>query len=730
MVQTTPQGAAEASVSVVIPFYRDEVYLEDAILSALRQPVADLEVIVVNDNPGEESDAFLAGIAARHPVRIARHEVNRGLSAARNTGIEAAEKDFVAFLDADDVFTEGGLAASLKTAAASGADMTHAPTMVLFVRSLHPQILPRDRLLFCRDILNTDLGRNPEAQFIASSWCSLYRRDFLDAKKVRFDEAQRMYEDRLFVLEAVTKAATISFTSAPARVWRRRQGSITTSEKAEAGVALQCALIVKCLAVAKAHVAAGGDPMVLRREVFSAVSRLIWDVDFHALDPAATPGLDATRAALAAALAGIRFDRRVFADRVITPISRIGHGAPRRRPVSRRMFVDAFAMIQAGRWADLHRWRKAQDIAPDYWRGRRPKPPGAELVLHVGLHKTGTTHLQRVLEGDRARLAEAGLLFPKTGFLGAVQDNARSAATPGHVAFSGALLRGDLSLFAELAAECRDAGAARVLLSSENLSFPLLDAQERRAAFAAAAEACSLFEKVSVIAVVRRPDEYIERYYRELVFLAQPWSRRSPDQFAFETAPLLTDLDALLGPWSAIAGGGLRVLSYEVARGAGLERAFYEAIGLAPPAAGAAETAETYISPTADQTRAARIIANSALDQKRKMAALGAFLADTAPFARGGAASLLSPDMRRGLIRRFAEASAGFMADHGAAPPPVGDWLAGLDGDEAPGAVDPRLIDRALAAMEAAGPAAAAPLEPSPGRRLYRRAKAAWVRFI
>lgn len=78
------------SLSVVIPFYKDEVYVEDAVVSALSQPIPDLEVIVVNDNPGPESGAFLAAMQERHEFRVVTHEVNRGLSAARNTGIEAA----------------------------------------------------------------------------------------------------------------------------------------------------------------------------------------------------------------------------------------------------------------------------------------------------------------------------------------------------------------------------------------------------------------------------------------------------------------------------------------------------------------------------------------------------------------------------------------------------------------------------------------------------------------
>lgn len=730
MSSSAPKTKVEPSLSVVIPFYKDHVYLEDAVRSALNQPIDDLEVIVVNDNPSEETDAFLAEIASRLPLRVVRHEENSGLAAARNTGIDSATKAFVAFLDADDVFVEGGLARNLAVAAEAGSDMTHAPTMIVNVEQLTPELLRRDQLLFTRDVRNGNLATNPEAQWITSSWCSIYRRDFLTGAPVRFDEAQRKYEDRLFVLEAVTKAKTVSFTKLPARIWRRRKGSITTSEKDYGGVAMQCDLIVKCMAVAKRHVAAGGDPMFLQREAFNSIGRLIWDVDFYRFDPAATPELDETRKRFQDAFAGVKLERRMFGDGVSMPIARIGRRMARRRPVSRKAFGETFAHTAAGRWRELHEWRNALDIKPKYWPKSRPAPLDAELILHVGLHKTGSTHLQRVLERDRERLAENGILFPHTGFIGRVDDNQRAAATPGHAALFGALRHRNLRLFETLHEEIRASGCRRVVVSSENLSAPLMESDDRERLFATVREALSIFPKISVVAVVRRPDEYIERYFRELVFLASHWARRSAEQFAFEHAPLLTNLEALLGPWAEIAGGNLRIVSYDEARKTSLEACFYESLGLAAPAP--VSEGATYASPRADEVRVARAIVNADTERLLKMRALGAFLRDAETLREGRDRSLLSIGMRRNLIRDFERSSAAFMAAHGAEAP-VEAWLDSLAREEeaaaGPAAIDARLIERAIAAMETATEAEAARLTPNIGLRLYRLGKKIMVRF-
>lgn len=90
-----------ATVSVVIPTYNDSDVLSRAIDSALGQTVSDIEVIVVDDasrdSPEESVEAY-----DDERLRYFSHDVNRGGSAARNTGIEHARGEYVAFLDADD----------------------------------------------------------------------------------------------------------------------------------------------------------------------------------------------------------------------------------------------------------------------------------------------------------------------------------------------------------------------------------------------------------------------------------------------------------------------------------------------------------------------------------------------------------------------------------------------------------------------------------------------------
>lgn len=88
-------------VSVVIPTYDRVETLPRAVESALAQTVDDIEVLVVDDGSTDGTRALIEDVADPR-VRYLAHDANRGVSAARNTGVEGARGDYVAFLDSDD----------------------------------------------------------------------------------------------------------------------------------------------------------------------------------------------------------------------------------------------------------------------------------------------------------------------------------------------------------------------------------------------------------------------------------------------------------------------------------------------------------------------------------------------------------------------------------------------------------------------------------------------------
>ena len=100
----------EVSLSVVIPAYNAERFLAEALESVLAQAHGGLELIVVDD--GSVDGTALVARSFGAPVRVLQ-QANQGVGGARNTGIGAAAGEMLAFLDADDAWTPGSLAARM-----------------------------------------------------------------------------------------------------------------------------------------------------------------------------------------------------------------------------------------------------------------------------------------------------------------------------------------------------------------------------------------------------------------------------------------------------------------------------------------------------------------------------------------------------------------------------------------------------------------------------------------
>jgi len=96
-------------ISVVIPAYNEAAFIGRAVASALAQTLPPDEVIVVDDASSDNTAAELAKISDPR-LRIIIHQQNSGAAAARNTGIQTARGDWIAFLDADDVWQPEKLA--------------------------------------------------------------------------------------------------------------------------------------------------------------------------------------------------------------------------------------------------------------------------------------------------------------------------------------------------------------------------------------------------------------------------------------------------------------------------------------------------------------------------------------------------------------------------------------------------------------------------------------------
>jgi glycosyltransferase involved in cell wall biosynthesis len=184
-----PATAGPAGVSIIIPAYNYARYLPGAIDSALAQTHPHKEVIVVDDGSTDDTPEVIAHYGER--VRGIR-QANAGLSAARNTGIQAAQYPYVAFLDADDLLGPAFLAELMESFQKLPEDYGLVACDCLKFRG-DGEIIPQKKLKpeTAREITTAQLVlRN---QFVADAVVA--RREVLERAGL-FDVSLRSTEDR------------------------------------------------------------------------------------------------------------------------------------------------------------------------------------------------------------------------------------------------------------------------------------------------------------------------------------------------------------------------------------------------------------------------------------------------------------------------------------------------------------------------------------------------------
>ena len=90
-------------VSVIIPVFNVKMYLKEALDSVIHQSYSNLEILVIDDGSTDGSGALCDYYKQDPRVRIV-HQDNKGLSAARNTGLDIMTGDYISFLDSDDAY--------------------------------------------------------------------------------------------------------------------------------------------------------------------------------------------------------------------------------------------------------------------------------------------------------------------------------------------------------------------------------------------------------------------------------------------------------------------------------------------------------------------------------------------------------------------------------------------------------------------------------------------------
>lgn len=204
-------------ISVVLPVYNVAPYLGKCLDSLIRQTLKDIEIICVDDGSTDGSGMIMEEYAKRDSRIVPVHMENAGGGAARNKGMEWARGEYLNFCDPDDYVDDTILRKLYDAAVLNDADISvcrwtrfngatgcneppfHFPGVVKkLIGAQKTAVKPAD----VAEVLFTMAGYSP--------WCKLYRRKFIEDRKLRFQEIRRT-NDMFFVTSALANANKIAF---------------------------------------------------------------------------------------------------------------------------------------------------------------------------------------------------------------------------------------------------------------------------------------------------------------------------------------------------------------------------------------------------------------------------------------------------------------------------------------------------------------------------------------
>lgn len=228
-------------ISLIIPIYNVEDYVEKCLESALRQNYSNLEILIIDDCSTDKSMEVVNKVIKKYPERnalIISHTQNKGLGAARNTGIAQAKGEYIMFLDSDDYISQGYINSLLHFTLTNKLELTCGAVLCLDANNkiyreqyfnMDIYLSKQKHYLYYRNSATeeqSDLFSNAIFKFPDVAWAKLYHRRIF--QHMKFPEGL-IHEDFGFFIPTLTIIQSIGYYTDCENYYfyrRQREGSI------------------------------------------------------------------------------------------------------------------------------------------------------------------------------------------------------------------------------------------------------------------------------------------------------------------------------------------------------------------------------------------------------------------------------------------------------------------------------------------------------------------------
>lgn len=209
-------------VSIIVPVYNVEIYLRKCLDSIVNQTFRDLEILVIDDGSSDQSGKICDEYAKKDKRIRVFHTENRGLSAARNYGIDHAQGDYIGFIDSDDWFEETAIQKFVDTAMATGSDIVACRFYREYVnKTIESSGAKEQFTVEGEEILRTMIL---ERKFSEDVWNKFYRATLFES--IRYPEG-RIFEDYATTYQLLRKSSRLTYIPDCLIHYRNRKNSLS-----------------------------------------------------------------------------------------------------------------------------------------------------------------------------------------------------------------------------------------------------------------------------------------------------------------------------------------------------------------------------------------------------------------------------------------------------------------------------------------------------------------------
>lgn len=191
-------------VSVIVPIYNAEKFLNRCIDSILRQTFADFELLLVDDGSTDNSGAICDHYAALDGRVRVFHKKNGGVSSARNVGLDNAKGEWITFVDSDDYVVDSYLFELIPL-----DDVDLVVSGVYFIDE-KKQLMPPSAFITTQDNVHF-VDEQLCYSYLRGPWAKLFKSQIIQTQALRFNTVLRVEEDTEFVLRYLFAAEVVRF---------------------------------------------------------------------------------------------------------------------------------------------------------------------------------------------------------------------------------------------------------------------------------------------------------------------------------------------------------------------------------------------------------------------------------------------------------------------------------------------------------------------------------------